>query len=371
MSKVVSKVLMGYSLLVVMCCSVVRMYTVKKVKLFFAPAVEVEFTDRERGLGLVEDLARRGTRFPVIIYGPEGCGKTALLRQAVEVLDEYDYRTIFVSPLENELDRALQVSPSVRDVMLEVLKGVREPLTNLLQVALKVKAIIEERFVRPRIALLLDDLFQGVGLENAERYVKMLLNIIEYPLRHYESIIVLVSSSEGLTRERIGRHEWCKMYFLWNMGREGFKQLYTQLPGEKPALEEVWRLTGGNPRILAKLYEVGWNPETVIYDIIESKRLYKHILQLGRRELSILEEALEDPDVLLIGNANAEKVLGKLIKLNLVAEIPARREHLWIDEPPPQKDYELGIGHYIAWQTPLHREATKRALKEVLRRDRT
>jgi len=343
---------------------------VGRVRLLFTPTIEVEFADRDRALRQVEDLAERGTRFPIVVYGPEGCGKTALLRQAVEVLDEYGYKTILVSPLEDELGRALQVSPSIRGIALEVLKAFSEPLTNLLQVALKVKALIEERFVRPRIALLLDDLFQSVGLENAERYVKMLLNIIEYPSRRYENIIVLVSSSEGLTRERVGRHEWCKIYSLWNMSRGGFKQLYSQLPGEKPALEEVWKLTGGNPRALAKLYEAGWSPEATIYDIIEGKRLYKLILQLERSELSTLEEALEDPDTLLAGGAEAEKMLGKLIELNLVAEIPARRENLWIDEPPPKKDHELGIGHYIAWQTPLHREAARRALKEALRRGR-
>jgi hypothetical protein len=32
----------------------------------------------------------------------------------------------------------------------------------------------------------------------------------------------------------------------------------------------------------------------------------------------------------------------------------------WIDEPPPEKDLELGIGKDVAWQSPLHREAVKR-----------
>jgi hypothetical protein len=36
----------------------------------------------------------------------------------------------------------------------------------------------------------------------------------------------------------------------------------------------------------------------------------------------------------------------------------------WIDEPPRERDPELGVGKYIAWQTPLHREAVKKALEE-------
>ena len=37
----------------------------------------------------------------------------------------------------------------------------------------------------------------------------------------------------------------------------------------------------------------------------------------------------------------------------------------WIDEPPPERDPELGIGKEVAWQTPLHREAVKRAIARL------
>ena len=42
-----------------------------------------------------------------------------------------------------------------------------------------------------------------------------------------------------------------------------------------------------------------------------------------------------------------------------------REPQFWIDEPPPERDPELGIGRHMAWQTPLHREAVRRALEEV------
>ncbi|MEM1599103.1 MAG: AAA family ATPase, partial [Pyrobaculum sp.] len=35
----------------------------------------------------------------------------------------------------------------------------------------------------------------------------------------------------------------------------------------------------------------------------------------------------------------------------------------WVGELPPEKDLELGIGRRVAWQTPLHREAVRRALE--------
>jgi hypothetical protein len=42
---------------------------------------------------------------------------------------------------------------------------------------------------------------------------------------------------------------------MWNMSRKGFEELYEKVPGPKPDFEEVWRLTGGNPEMLAKLYQ--------------------------------------------------------------------------------------------------------------------
>uniref|UniRef100_A0A7C5YTM3 Uncharacterized protein n=1 Tax=Ignisphaera aggregans TaxID=334771 RepID=A0A7C5YTM3_9CREN len=58
-------------------------------------------------------------------------------------------------------------------------------------------------------------------------------------------------------------------------------------------------------------------------------------------------------------------LLDMLVELNLVIDnIEGREEWYWIDEPPPEKDRELGIGRYIAWQTPLHREAVKTTLKK-------
>ncbi len=60
---------------------------------------------------------------------------------------------------------------------------------------------------------------------------------------------------------------------MWNMPREGFKQLYEQLPEPKPDLEEVWKLTGGNPRMLAELYKVGWNQWEVINGLVMRKNI--------------------------------------------------------------------------------------------------
>jgi len=110
---------------------------------------------------------------------------------------------------------------------------------------------------RKKIAVLADKVFRAIGLSKASIYVKGLLGLIEYPPRSYERVIAVVATSEGLSRREIGRHRWADLLPMWNMPREGFKQLYDQLPGGKPSFDEVWRITGGNPKLLAELYRVG------------------------------------------------------------------------------------------------------------------
>jgi len=65
-----------------------------------APGLVVEFADRERALGQVEEFAEEGTRWPVVVFGPEGCGKTAFLRQAAAVLRDLGYDVFYLHPLD-------------------------------------------------------------------------------------------------------------------------------------------------------------------------------------------------------------------------------------------------------------------------------
>jgi hypothetical protein len=38
---------------------------------------------------------------------------------------------------------------------------------------------------------------------------------------------------------------------------------------------------------------------------------------------------------------------------------------LWVDEPPPERNLDPGIGKHIAQQTTIHREAVKKALEKA------
>jgi hypothetical protein len=131
-----------------------------------------------------------------------------------------------------------------------------------------------------------------------------------------------------------------------------------------PNFEDVWTITGGNPRVLAQLYQVEWRAGLVIERIAVSKRLDLFTSSLTSGEREYLSEAVEDPDTLLAEERMS--LLDKLAEMNLVVDaMPERGPDHWIDEPPPQRDLELGIGKRMAWQTPLHREAVRRALERL------
>jgi len=336
---------------------------VRRIKLSFA-GLEVEFVDRDRAIQQVIEWGERGMWFPIVVFGPEGCGKTAWLRQAAEVLRERGYEVFYIHPLDKLVYAEVSV-PSVREAFLEFARrALAEDALSRIAWALFdfVRDLLKVR--KARVTIIADDVFQAIGLRYAAAYVKGLLNMIEHPVERYEKMVAIIATSEGVSRSEIGRHRWADLMPMWNMSKEGFEQLYRQISEPKPSFEEVWRLTSGNPGILAKIYQMKWSVDEVIKSIITSKKLDIFILTLNTEEKRWLLEAVEDPDTLLA----KEKLplMEKLIELNLIIDaITYRDPPLWIDQPPPQRDLELGIGKHIAWQTPLHREAVRKALKEL------
>ena len=145
----------------------------------------------------------------------------------------------------------------------------------------------------------------------------------------------------------------------------GFEQLYEQLPEPKPDFKEVWKLTGGNPKLLAQLHEVHWDANELINELIRGRGLINLVRSLSDDERELLTKAVEEPDALM--SREGTPLLNRLIELNLIVDnIYPRNKNLWIDEPPPERDTELGIGRFVAWQSPLHREAVRRALEWVM-----
>jgi hypothetical protein len=334
---------------------------VKRIKVEIAPGVKTEFVDRDRALAQVVEWAERSTGFPIVIFGPEGCGKTAFLRQAAAMLRELGYDVFYLHPLDRVFEAEVS-PPDVKKAFLEfVERAVAEETVGRVAWAIFdfVRKVLKTR--KTKIAVVADDVFQAIGLDKAAAYVKGLLNMIEHPVYDYEKIVVLVATSEGVSRREIGRHFWAELRPMWNMPKEGFHQLYEKLPGPKPSFEDVWRWTGGNPRMFGRLYENGWDVEEVVLRLMREKELTAEFVSRWRRWLEL---AVEDPETLWAGGA-PEELARELEARNLIVyNMYDRRPSFWIDAPPPKRDPELGIGKNVAWQTPIHREAVRRVLKE-------
>jgi hypothetical protein len=334
----------------------------RRIKLSLVSGLDVDFVDRDVAIQQVIKWAGRGTGFPIVVFGPEGCGKTSWLLQSVEVLREAGFDVIYFNPMRRRFEVEVGIE-SLRQHALNVLKQAASEYA-LAKLAWSVidLAIEAIKHGRGRLAVIVDDAFQYLDKREAALIIKGMLELIEHPPEHYEKIVAIAATSEGLSREEIGRHLWAHLTPMWNMPKEGFRQLYEELPGSKPPFEDVWRLTGGNPRVLAELYGSGWRTEDVVKRLIDSKYLATDTIRKWRNWLT---EAIEDPDRLW-GRGAPEDLLRWLVEKNLVIYNMHHREpQFWIDEPPPERDPELGIGRHVAWQTPLHREAVRRALEEV------
>lgn len=339
----------------------------ERVWLGFARGLRVRFCDRDVALGRLLRLAEEGGWSPWVVYGPEGCGKTSLFRQAVEVFRGCGYSVVWINPLSEDVGERIVATEDVRDLIVSVMRdygGLPESLAKLVDVGIAVAYRVLRRRVGGRLVVFADDIFQAVGLDRAETYVKALLNLVEHPPGRYEKVAIVIATSEGVSRERVGRHSWAYLYAMWNMPKEGFRELYEQIPGDKPSFEDVWRWTGGNPRFLGKLYEVGWNVDRVVGWLIRGRSIDRLVAMLPEGERDLLAEAVYDPDVLWenLARREAQDLVCRLIERNLIMEMFDRVEDAWIDVPPPERDLDLGIGRRFAWQTPLHREAVRRVL---------
>jgi len=339
-----------------------------RVRFRFA-GLEIEFVDREKALKQVFEWSEKGTWNPIVVFGPEGCGKTAWLRQSVEILKDLGYSVIYFNPMMREFIAEVKIE-DIKQRALEVLKRSTSGYT-LARFAWSVVDFAREviRLGRKRLAIIIDDAFQFIGSKEASFIVKGMLELIEYPPENYDRIIAIAATSEGFSRVEIGRHRWADIMPMWNMSRKGFEELYEQVhkksSGLIPSFEDIWRLTGGNPEMLENLVRFNWVVDRVVERIIKSKKLESFTASLSIDEKKWLLESVEDPDTLF--TRERMSLLNKLVELNLVIDdIPWRKEYLWIDEPPLEKDLELGVGKLVAWQTPLHREAVKRVLKESI-----
>jgi len=288
----------------------------------------------------VEEWAEKSTWRPVVVFGPEGCGKTALLLQASAMLRELGFEVFYLHPLERKFEAEVDLPDLKSEFMRFVERALGENALGRITWAAVDFIRKLQKARQGKIAVIADDVFQAIGLDAAAAYVKALLNLIEYPESRYEKIVVLVTTSEGASRREIGRHRWAHLAPMWNMSMEGFRQLYERIPGPKPPFEEVWRWTGGNPDMLRRLYEASWNVDKVVTAVAREKVLSSPFVARWR---GWLEQAVENPDALWSPEAS-EELIDALEEKNLNHLQHVREGPLLLDRPTAPREGP-GAGH--------------------------
>jgi len=305
------------------------------------------FSDRELEVAAIEGMARGYHPFPVAIYGPEGCGKTTLTRYLVHRLGNEGYLAIYLDALTEVPGKALELSPPIpQHVVEDALRSLSVPLSGVIaRYAARVAEALWRRVkMRRGVVVVVDDVYRAVGLGAAERYTKALYEWVSRsaPRHGVKNLLVLLTTSEGVSKRLLARHSYVELYMLWNLPEKGFEEFVEQLnPPHSPS--DLYTATGGNPRILIEIARHGWDHERV-------RRMYRDRIRSAIRSLGIprekLRELARDPD------ADPETA-AKLEELGLMIEL--MRSSALGEAPNPDPD--LGIGTEWAWQTPLFRTA--------------
>ena len=332
---------------------------------------EPVFVDRVGEMERLVEVASRGGYLPLYIYGPEGCGKTRLLKEFIRRLRDGEWLAIYVDALEaGSVERAVEAYPRILGAVREAVETIAEasapyPIGGF--IARYIGRVVEEVGKRlglggRRVVVAVDDVVGAIGLNRVEHYVKWLYELTQRLREVYRvrSVAVVATTSEGLSLEKILRHSYASVALLWNLPREAFEELLRSLGAPGPReIEEVWRVTGGNPRRGIEIaVEHRWSTNSWLDHLSRQLRpLYEELRRSGLAKH--LADVVEDPDTL---SDKPVELYRKLLSHNLVI-------YKWIrtlsrEEVP--RDPELGIGRYYAWQIPGYKIAMGRLLEERL-----
>ena len=126
--------------------------------------LKIGFCNRERAIHQIVEFAEKGTWHPIVVFGPEGCGKTSWLRQALELLKGLGFSVIYFNPMRREFLAEMGI------------KSVEEEVSELLRRASSVNALAgfigylidfakeAIKLGKKKLAIIVDDAFQYVGV---------------------------------------------------------------------------------------------------------------------------------------------------------------------------------------------------------------
>jgi len=324
--------------------------------------VNVRFVDRIDELRSLRELALRGSHIPIYLYGPEGCGKTRLLREFIGRFS--DINAIYIDALEErDVGRAVMGTGfgDLIKISLELLEGLGaySGIGGVIarNIALLISKLASRTILKGKgLVVFIDDAVRSraIGLEGCEYYIKYLQNLIDKLIDELglKSVTMVVTTSEGESLDLISRHTYATPILLWNLPYEGFIELMEQLsPPSAGVVDELWYLTSGNPRSLLEVAEVyRWDINLWIKSL--EAKLLPITTKIGRDRLV---RVTEDIDTLIYEH----EVRKELIRHNLVTYIA----YPTITLKKLKENRELGIGKYYAWQLPAYRQVIQKLIK--------
>jgi len=346
------------------------------------------FVGRRAELEALRRYNARQMPMPIFVYGPEGCGKSRLFREAVRRFKEWyqDGEALLIDATMDDVDKIFAASSPdmLREVVEEFTAAVSQqvgagPFSAPLG---KLAAFLYARLARRvykrarRTFIVVDELVAAFGVADVGRVAKGMYHITDPSLRAEDVDRVMnffALTSEGESRRELMRHSYVWQVYVWNLPRRDFEELYYRArefyPGQAPPFDEVWKAFGGNPGRLKELAELGWDMDKYKRRLAALKGFESLVgLVKGRRLGELARRVVEDVDYLRLGEEpELHELADLLIRYNLVMELPRGLElGNEVDTPfePPPIDRELGVGKHYAWQVPVYRELFAEALAE-------
>jgi len=336
--------------------------------------IEPKFVNRKPELESLKNLAHQGSPSVLYIYGPEGCGKTRLLKEFIKRFNDIG---IYIDALEKESPtKAITPSKSLKPaqtLITTLAEQVTGPIGKWL--ASKIFTLLDKIITKielqdRHLVIIVDDITRALGLEEIELYIKWLYEAIHkiHEAHKPKTTLIIATTSEGYSFRRIARHTYNIINLIWNLDQKAYEELTKQLkPPNKETTDKTWKLTGGNPRRTIEIATIyNWNTDTWINQLKHVLRDTANIIKANNLTKETTQ-LIEDPDIL---DKNPTPKLRKayelLLEHNLMMYTGTPPLTSWTQKDKtkwtPKPNPELGIGKYYSWQIPAYKEILKQLL---------
>lgn len=320
---------------------------------------EIRFVNRVRELEKLRELATKGSPLVEFVYGPEGCGKTTLMKYFIHsIKDDKKYTIIYIDAIEvSDPEKALytNIDITVKEILSTITETFNIPLGGLIALNLsKIISYIVNKFklFNKNIVIIVDDIVRSIGLDKVECYVKYLYELgTKIKIEHEpESLLILATTSEGVSRRLITKHRHAVIHLLWNLDKKSTEELVEQF-SNRNIIEDVWELTGGNPaKIIELLVRFESNIKKWLSKLEERLMDIIHIVRL-KSLIKYLRDVVENIDLLYEGY---EEGYLKLLEILEESNLVIYKGYSTLSEDHVNPDPVLGIGKYYAWQIPAY-----------------